>query len=89
MSICQTTWDYRLFDSRGVAPRASRVLTLRVQPAESIVPISATGVTPAVITKRTCPPASPSVSSVTTRIAGGKMWVALIPHHDESRKGHP
>jgi hypothetical protein len=55
MSICQTTWDYRLFDSRGVAPRASRVLTLRVQPAESIVPTSATGVTPAVITKRTSP----------------------------------
>jgi len=88
MSICQTTWDYRLFDSRGVAPRASRVLTLRVQPAESIVPISATGVTPAVVTKRTCPPASPSVSSVTTRIAGGKIEPVRVLHLVESRKGH-
>ncbi len=52
MSIRQTTRDYRLFDSRGVAPRASNISTLRVQPVESIVRASATGATPASITNR-------------------------------------
>ncbi len=80
--------DHRPFDSRGVAPQDSNISTLRLKPAESGDPASATGVIPASSINRFRPSRLVDHFQGDNRHSSGKLSAARTPHRDESRKGH-